>query len=295
MTAVATIPLESVCAWLYVPAVRPELVPKAAIASDGIILDLEDSVHPERKADARAALADILAEELPVPVVVRVNPVETRDFERDIRSLDEFVRAGRVRAIRVAKVESPDDARLAGESVAEWGSEPRLICQLESARAVADAHEIGRVPGVHSLMLGEADLRADLGVPRGEGSDRGLELSRATVVLAARANGLPAPVGSAFTSVSDSDGLLASSLGLRSLGFFGRSCIHPRQVEAVRRAFAPDAEQLAWAEDVLAKASAMDVGGSASDTLGDGTFIDPAVVRQAELIRARAVPTGGAR
>jgi citrate lyase subunit beta/citryl-CoA lyase len=279
---------EHAAAWLYVPAVRPDRFAKAAAAADGVVVDLEDAVHPAERPAARAALAEHLGEGLAAPVVVRVNPPSGPDFEADVAALAPLVRAGVVHAIRVAKVDTPADAVRAAEATADWGIGARLICQLESARAVADAREIGAVPGVHSMMLGEADLGADLGVPRGPAGEPGLQLARQTVVLASRALGLPSPVGSAFTNVRDDAGLAASSAALRTLGFFGRSCIHPAQVAAVRAAFAPSAEETAWAREVLAAAGAMDLGSNAAATLRDGSFIDPAIVRQAAAIAARA-------
>ncbi|MFY9634159.1 MAG: aldolase/citrate lyase family protein [Cellulosimicrobium cellulans] len=279
---------EHAAAWLYVPAVRPERFAKAAAAADGVVIDLEDAVHPTERPAARASLARHLGQGLAVPLVVRVNPPSGPDFDKDIAALAPLVRAGIVCAVRVAKVDSVEDAEEAAEATAAWGIDRRLICQLESARAVADAGAIAAVSGVHSLMLGEADLRADLGLPRGVAGESGLTLARQTVVLASRALGLPAPVGSAFTNVKDGVGLAASSAELAALGFYGRSCIHPGQVAAVRAAFSPRAAELAWAREVLATAGSMDESVSAAATLGDGSFIDPAIVRQAAVIVSRA-------
>lgn len=282
---------EQAAAWLYVPAVRPERFAKAAAVADGVVVDLEDAVHPTRRAEARRALAPNLAEHLGVPVVVRVNPPGTADFAADVEALTPLVEAGLVTAVRVAKVDTPQDAAFAAAATAHWGPARRLICQLESARAVADAREIGSVPGVHSLMLGEADLRGDLGLPRGTGGDTGLGLARQQVVLASRALGLPSPVASAFTNVTDDAGLADSSAAMRALGFHGRSCIHPAQVPIVRAAFTPTPDEVRWANATVAAATEHGAEGAAAGTLPDGTFVDPAIVRQATVILAR-VPRG---
>ncbi|WP_256794607.1 CoA ester lyase [Terrabacter sp. Ter38] len=286
--AAAELDWERAVAWLYVPAVRPDRFTQAAAVADGVIIDLEDAVHPSRRAEARENLTRLEHEPLAAPVVVRVNPPTSRDFAADVEALTPLVRAGLVRCVRIAKVDSPEDAAFASASTAHWGLPRRLVCQLESARAVADAREIGAVPGVHSLMLGEADLRADLGLPRGPVSDSGLLLARQQVVLASRALGLPSPVASAYTNTRDEDGLRASSAALRALGFHGRSCIHPAQVDAVRQAFAPTPEELRWARETVATARERQGQGSAADTLSDGTFVDPAIVREADLLLARA-------
>lgn len=280
--------LDGVLAWLYVPATRPDRFAKAAAAADGVVIDLEDAVAPDRRAEARAGLADAVGAGLGVPTVVRVNPPSTPDFEDDVACVAPLVHSGAVAAVRVAKVDGAADAERAAAATADWPVERRLICQLETARAVRDAHEIAAVAAVHSLMLGEADLRADLGLPRGVTSDDGLTLARQTVVLAARAAGLPSPLASAYVNVADLDGLDADCRRQRTLGFLGRSCIHPRQVDVVRSAFAPTDADVEWATAVLASARTMGEAGSGVATLADGSFVDAPVVRQAETVVALA-------
>jgi citrate lyase subunit beta/citryl-CoA lyase len=282
---------ELALAWLYVPATRPDRFAKAAAAADGVVIDLEDAVAPAERARARDGLAAVIGDGLDAPTVVRVNAPSTDDFDADIAAVAPLVRRGAIAAIRVAKVDSAADAERAAAATADWGVPRRLICQLETARAVRDAHEIAAVDGVHSLMLGEADLRADLGLPRGTSHAEGLLLSRLTVVLAARAAGLPAPLASAFVNVSDAEGLAADSAAQRALGFLGRSCIHPSQVPVVREAFPPSQADIEWAESVLASAVSMEDEGSGVATLADGSFIDAPVVRQAQMIAALTART----
>lgn len=282
------LPFDAALAWLYVPATRPDRFAKAAAAADGVVIDLEDAVHPQERPAARAGLADAVGAGVGVPTVVRVNPPSTADFAADVAAVTPLVLSGAVQAVRVAKVDSAADAEHAARATASWGDRPRLICQLETARAVRDAHLIAAVDGVHSIMLGEADLRADLGLPRGTGDDSGLQLARQTIILAARAAGLPAPLASAFVNVADTAGLETDSRRQRALGFLGRSCIHPRQVDAVRAAFGPSDADVAWAREILAKAGEMDAAGDGAGALADGSFIDPPIIRQAESIAAMA-------
>ena len=279
---------EHALAWLYVPATRPDRFAKAAAAADGVVIDLEDAVHPAERAEARARLAEVIGDGFGTPTVIRVNSPSSTDFAADIAAVTPLVHSGAVSAVRVAKVDSAADAERAAATTAHWGLERRLICQLETARAIRDAHAIAAVPGVHSLMLGEADLRADLGLPRGTANGAGLTLARQTVVLAARAAGLPSPLASAYVNISDLEGLAADSRGQRALGFLGRSCIHPAQVATVREAFQPSPDDVEWARSVIASAGSMDAAGSGVATLADGSFIDAPVVRQAETIFALA-------
>lgn len=278
----------AVATWLYVPAPRiQDRLAKAVAAADAVVIDLEDATHPSERPAARAQLAGLAAQ--PVPVAVRVNQVDSDDFAADVAAVGPLLAAGIVRELRLPKVESPEDVAAALAVTGRFAQAPHLACQLESARGLRFAHEIAASPGVCALMLGEADLRADLGLPRGEGADVGLLLARLTVVQAARAAGLPSPSGSVFANVKDVAGLSASCLDLRRLGFHGRSVIHPAQVQTVREVFAPTAEELAWATAVTDKAGAMDLAGTASVALDDGSFVDPAIVRQASDLLARAL------
>ncbi|MGN6325701.1 HpcH/HpaI aldolase/citrate lyase family protein [Pseudolysinimonas sp.] len=284
--------IHEVVAWLYAPASRPELFPKAHAAADGVVVDLEDAVVPSERDRARSSLAS-LVELTGKPVVVRVNRPGSMDLERDLAAVGPLVHAGAVHGIRVPKVDAAEDLDAIGDAVAGWPVERPIIAQLESARAVADALRIAGHPTVGAIMLGEADLRADLGLPRGAG-DAGLGLARQTVVMAARAQGRPAPVGSAFTDTADADGLATSSRDLRELGFVGRSCIHPRQVPVVRAAFQPAPSEVAWARDVLRTGHAARAHGSAAAVAEDGTFVDPAIEREArEILRRISAPGSG--
>lgn len=278
--------------WLYVPAIQAEkLLPKAAAASGGVILDLEDATHPARRPEAREVLQRVLADwtaPVGVTVAVRVNHVASADFALDVSAVGPLVAAGAVAEIHLPKVESADDVAAALKVTSAYADRPHLGCLVESARGVRFAHEIAESEGVSGISLGEADLRADLGLPRGEQADDGLLLARLTIVQASRAAGLPAPRGSVFANIKDTDGLRASCEELRRLGFHGRSVIHPGQVAVVREVFAPTEAELAWAGSVAARAEDMLVEGTASVALSDGTFIDPAIVRQAHDLLARA-------
>lgn len=278
--------LGGVLAWLYVPASRPDRFAKAHAAGDGIVVDLEDAVLPAAREDARTTLAS-LSDLVGKPIVVRVNAVDSDDFSRDIAAVAPLIASGAVQAIRLPKVASRDDVDRAADATTAWPGERRLICQLESARGVHEAFEVAAHPATLGVMLGEADLRADLGLPRGTGGDAGLALARQTVVLASRANGLGSPVASSYTDLTDEDGLRTNTELLRELGFRGRSCLHPRQVDVVRRVFAPTGADIEWARSVLTAARTAQGEGSGALALGDGSFVDSAVERQAhEILRS---------
>jgi citrate lyase subunit beta/citryl-CoA lyase len=278
----------SAATWLYLPASRlPELLPKAVGGADAVVIDLEDAVHPAQRPEARQALAATLTERQAVPVAVRVNRVGTDDFRADLETVVPLLAAGLVDAVRLPKVESAGEVAVAWAATSRARPEPHLVPLLESALGVRAANEIAVAPGVQAIGLGESDLRADLGLPRGDRADDGLLLARLSVVMAAAAAGLPAPLGSVYSNVSDADGLRESCAELRRLGFYGRSVIHPRQVPVVRAAFAPTPAEQEWASAVVSRADGMDGSGVAAAALSDGSFVDPAIVRQAQHILQR--------
>jgi citrate lyase subunit beta/citryl-CoA lyase len=257
--------------WLYVPGDRPDRFAKAvASGADAVILDLEDAVHAQRKAYARAAVADFCADAHEVPVQVRVNALDSGACRADLEAL---AGVSGVDGLRLPKVESTGDVR----RVAELGLE--LHCLVESALGVERAYDIATAhPAVATLGLGEADLRSDLGVV----DDAGLAYPRGRIVSAARAAGLPPPARSVYANVLDLGGLAASCRAGRSLGFAGRAAIHPRQLPVIVEAFRPSAAQRQRAEELLAAVAASASAGRGTAVLADGRFADAAMVAAAQ-------------
>jgi citrate lyase subunit beta/citryl-CoA lyase len=257
-------------------------VAKALTAgADAVVIDLEDAVPAAQKDAARdltVALLDERAEDDGLQVWVRINPPGTDTGRRDVAAL-----AGRrLDGLRVPRADDPDEVR----EVAERTGAP-LQLLLESARGLwrarelAEAHEL-----VAGIGLGEADLAADLLVDR----DEGLTWARGSVVVAARAARLPSPVQSVWTDVGDAAGLRASCLTGRATGFFGRSVIHPRQIDIVHDVYTPSAEEIAAAEGVVATATEAAARGEAAALDARGRFVDPAVVARARTVLDRAGP-----
>lgn len=266
--------------WLYAPGDRQDVVGKAlGSGADVVLIDLEDAVAPDRKEYARTATADRLRERQPVPVHVRVNALDGPWVEGDLKALSGLPG---VSGLRLPKVTSPREvvrvAELTGPARAEAKTGARadgdgvaLYALLESALGVERAFAIACAhPALRGIALGEADLRADLGVRE----DRGLDWSRSRVVAAARAAGLPAPVQSVYPDVRDLEGLAASCAHGRALGFLGRAAIHPRQLPVIERAYLPTQKEIVEAEQITRAATAT----AGAQALPDGRFIDAAVV-----------------
>ncbi|WP_306333845.1 CoA ester lyase [Streptomyces sp. KL118A] len=266
--------------WLYVPGDRPDVVAKALHAgADAVIIDLEDAVGPDRKEYARTATAELLSAPQPLPVHVRVNALDGPLAEADLRAVAPLPG---VAGLRLPKVTSRAEViRVAERAVPADGGAPALHALVESALGLEHAFAIATAhPALRGLSLGEADLRADLGVR----DEAGLDWARSRVVVAARAAGLAPPAQSVHPDIRDLDGLAASCARGRALGFLGRAAIHPRQLPVIERAYLPTPAEIERAEEIT-KAAATDEGALA---LPDGRFVDKAVVEGARRVLALA-------
>lgn len=112
--------------------------------------------------------------------------------------------------------------------------------------------------------------------------------SRSRIVNAAAAAGLPTPLMAVHADVADLDGLEASCRSGRALGFGGRTAVHPRQIAVIRRAFTPEAGEIARAQSIVDRVRSAAADGSGAFLLDDGTFIDVAMVRAAERVLSAA-------
>ncbi|MEU8601574.1 HpcH/HpaI aldolase/citrate lyase family protein [Streptomyces parvulus] len=254
--------------WLYAPGDRPRVVAKAlAAGADVVVVDLEDAVAPDRKDYAREATAELLADPQPVPVHVRVNALNGPLAAADLGALAALPGLS---GLRLPKVTSPEQVT----AVAAATGGPPLYALLETALGVERAYPIAAAhPALRGIALGEADLRADLGVH----GDAGLDWSRSRVVVAARAAGLAPPSQTVHPDTRDLEGLAASCAHGRALGFLGRAAIHPRQLPIIERAYLPTERELEEAETIV-KAASVQPGAQA---LPDGRFVDAAVVATA--------------
>ncbi|KQM88702.1 citryl-CoA lyase [Sphingomonas sp. Leaf23] len=226
---------------LFVPAIRPSMVAKAAgLAADLIVLDLEDSVRNADKVTARETLPVSLELLHGRGAAVRINAPDTVHFAADLAAI---ATAG-VALTVVPKVQSPDDlALLDGRPV---------LAMIETARGVLAAASIAATPGVVGLMVGTNDLADSLRLPLGAG--RGpLAYALQAVVLAARAAGGWA-IDGVFNALNDRDGLTRECADGRMTGFDGKSLIHPDQIAVANTAFSPTPSELEEAGAIVAAA-----------------------------------------
>jgi len=228
---------------LYLPGNEPKFFPNAGLhGPDGLILDLEDSVAPAEKDAARVLVRNALrtldfhgAERM-----VRIN-----QGEQGLADLEWIVGHG-VQLVLVPKVEDPAQVRAVAariDALSAGGPEVLLMPIIESALGAWRAFEIaGADPSVVALAIGLEDYTADIGAQRTLAGTESF-WARAQVLNGARAAGVQ-PIDTVFSDVADMDGLRASVLEAKSLGFTGKGCIHPRQVAVVHDAFAPAPDEV---------------------------------------------------
>jgi citrate lyase subunit beta/citryl-CoA lyase len=265
--------------YLFAPGHNAKLLNRVFHAgADAVMLDLEDAVPPEAKATARAMVAAALLDH---PAWVRINAAKTAWGEADLDAVGE-----RAFGIRIPKVESAGDV----EWVTARAPGKPIICAIESARGVLAAPEIAAVPGVRFLAMGGVDLQRDLNT---SGGNLQTLYARSHLVLASRAAGIEPPIDSVFPLLDDTAGLRDQAQFARSLGFFGKSAIHPRQLATLHDVFTPTGDEIEWARSVLVGFEAASGGGFALPT---GEFVDLPVADRARRllqIAGSRVPAAG--
>lgn len=287
---------------LFVPAGRPALFPKALVSSaDAICFDLEDSVLPAQKAKARNLLQEFLGSQFHTRkvILVRVNRVRSADFAEDLS----VAVSSRVAMLAIPKVEDPSEIKDAASAIAALEEEHSLkvpigiLATIESARGLRLAASIASADErVVGLQLGVADLFEPLGIHQDEGvASRNVRLQ---LRLAGGEAGVPC-FDSAFAIFKDEEGFVREAQFAKSLGFAGKSCIHPGQIEAANRIFSPSPEEVAAAVRRLDGARAAATDGAGSFAV-DGRMVDAPFIRRAEAIvrlaeKIRLLEEGGNR
>lgn len=273
---------------LFVPADRTdELLPKALVSgADALVIDLEDAVPADGKAQARRLLAGATRAPGGPHVFVRTEHVSDDGFLDDVEAAAAFHASGLVLP-KVANADEVVAADAVWRSAVQTSTGPCwLIALIETPLGVLNAHEIaGASPSVVGLGLGGEDLRAAIGVA---GTPSGIELAhaRGLIVLAAAAEGRWA-----FDSVSvelrDADVIRDDARRARDLGFVGKFVIHPSQIRPVHAALRPTPEELDHANQVLTAFEHAKGAGKAVAEL-NGRLIDAPVVSAAQTVIARA-------
>lgn len=281
---------------LFVPGNTPRMLDRAVgLKPDAFILDLEDSVPIDEKANARAVTASYLERFAATgqPVIPRVNSLDTGLLEDDL----EAVVGPHVFGVSVGKIDTPAHIaevgtilqRLEVRSGLAIGT-IRLIPWIESASAIVHVYDICRASSrIVGVALGAEDFTNDMEIERRD-DDRELAHARSAIAVAARAAGVLA-LDTPYFAFRNPDGLRENSQTSRGNGFRGRFAIHPAQLDIINEVYSPSAEEIHHARDVIAAFEEATAQGRGSTSL-DGKVVDVPVVKRAQALLDMAESMG---
>ena len=285
---------------LFVPAIVERFVTRAPeTGADVVCLDVEDSVPPAEKAKARAAAAEAI-DSMPRrghATFVRVNGLHTGLLEDDLLAV---VRPG-LDGIVLSKAHTAETVRRADHYLTilerQQGMETgtvSIIPLVESAAGILSSQDISTAsPRLVGLSLGAEDLAVDTGLQRSEAA-REIEWPRAQLATAAAAAGL-VPIDTPEPDYTDMEHLERDAGFARSLGFRGKYCIHPGQVEVVNRVFSPTEQEIAEATDVVSLLEKEGIAKGRAAIPVNGKMIDTPIYWQAKRLLQWAEAAGISR
>ena len=284
---------------LAVPATRRKMAEKAlASAADAVFLDLEDAVAPDSKAAARGDVVSALKEldwqgRLKL---YRANALDTPYFYRDLIGVVEEA-GGALDAVIVPKVNRPEDLHVVSTLLSQLElamdlekGRIEIEAQIESAEGLVNAGEISRATDrLTALHFGPGDFAASVSMPQ---SSIGVmdewdeaypghrfHYAMHRIVVAARAAYLRV-IDGPVADYRDEEGLRESCLIARSLGFDGKWCIHPSQIEVVNEVFSPTEKEMEWAKKVVKAYEEAGAAGRGAISV-DGQMVDAASIKMA--------------
>lgn len=265
---------------LYLPADNERAMEKArTLSADMLVFDLEDSVAPQKKSEARVLLLAQLTKGGfgDREILVRVNGPDTPWGGADLAAIAGHPGHG----VLLPKVEAGTDVRAAEAAL---GGKHAIWCMMESPLAILRAEEIaGASPLLAGFVMGLNDLGKDLGARMTPGREA-FATSLSLVLLAAKAHGL-ATIDAVHMDLNDQAGLIEVCEQGRNLGFDGKSLIHPKQLDAANSVFGPDDADIAHAEKIIAAYGAAIAAGKGVAVV-DGQLVESLHVEVAERLLA---------
>ena len=268
---------------LYLPGNEPKYFINAGLHKpDGVILDLEDSVAPASKHDAKYLVRNALrsVDFYGCERMVRINqlPAGLEDLI--------FIVPNNIHVIIIPKVEHAEQIKQVEEVVSEIKKKRNIkndiffMPIIESALGIINAYEIASASKDNcALAIGLEDYTADIGTQRTEEGRESL-YARSIVVNAARTAGIQ-PIDTVYSDVTNMEGLRESVIEAKSLGFDGKGCIHPRQIEVVHKAFAPTEPEIEKAKKIVKAFKEAKKKGLGVVSIGS-KMIDAPVVKRAQ-------------
>ena len=275
---------------LIAPAVRADFIARLpSRGADVVFLDCEDAVPANAKDQARllarSSVPDLKA--AGCDVVVRCNPVGSEWFEEDITQAI----APEAGAVVVPKIETVAQLDHAAQTLDAAGlGHVGIMVGIETALGVVDARPLLAHQRVVAAYFGAEDFIADMGGVRTD-SNAEVAVARAQVAMAARLASVTL-VDQVVTNFGDSDRFVREATEARNLGYDGKLCIHPAQVELAHRAFTPSAEEVDRARRLLAAYEESAAAGLAAIDF-EGQMVDEPLATQARRLLERVAGDGG--
>lgn len=267
--------------WLFVPATRIDRVEKAfASGADAVIVDLEDAVAHEDKAQAREALKKYYDDQNDKqnyqPLWLRINKAGSEEFIKDIVLCQQLPNLA---GVLLAKAEQASDI----ESVHQLTSLP-VIALIESAVGLYQIDSMAKVVGLAAFSYGFLDLCNDLQVQVGTpAADIVANQIRYQFILTSKVHQLSPPIDTIYPDFNDEVGLTDRAQLWSQMGMSGMLCIHPKQVATIQRALQPTDSEMLFAQRVVEE---YERSGQAVFKI-DGEMVDAPVIERSRQLLAK--------
>ncbi|PGH20714.1 hypothetical protein AJ80_03474 [Polytolypa hystricis UAMH7299] len=285
---------------LYVPGSSQRMLDKSrSLVADCIAYDLEDSVTPSRKADARILVRNAIDQPLPSEIKERAVRINSVSSGLALGDLTEVLKSPNLSTIVIPKVESASDLHFVNDVISHTLSSSSsaqqppisLIALIESAKSIMNLSAIcASTPSLSGLIFAAADFSLDLSITQTPSLTEFL-YARSAIVTAARAYNLPSTIDLVCTEFKDEDVLRDECLNGKRMGFNGKQCIHPSQLGTVHEVFAPSGGEVDWAVRVVVADEKAARAGRGAWSL-DGKMIDVPVAERAKAIVKKATLCG---
>lgn len=263
---------------LFAPGSNMKVVVKALTAgADAVIVDLEDAVAPNSKELTRSQIVDFFSvgRETNSEIYVRINGWDSDWGKKDFESITKLPISG----IILPKTNDPNELN---DIISLLPPSMDLIPLIETATGILNARKIANAKGISRLAFGAVDFTADIGTSL---SKTGIELlyARSLLILVSKAAGIYPPIDTVFSDIKDMPGYLKELNLVKQLGMFGKLVIHPSQIALAHQIFSPTAEEIEYAEKVIAVYAEAENSGVGAIQL-EGKMIDSPVASSAKKL-----------